>query len=111
MGLMQLPHYRFVNIVYVNKVKNVMPRDCFKQLLQMWHFNNNEDTSFSSFIFQKRTPLINKVKERFQKGLTSGSFLWPTEIPLVYQKQKAQIWNNSIKIMLHRDTYDFWVYC
>ncbi|KAK9701026.1 Transposase IS4 [Popillia japonica] len=46
MGLMKLPRlkaYWSTNILYANanKVKEVMPRNRFEQLLRMWHFNNN----------------------------------------------------------------------
>ncbi|KAK9736406.1 Transposase IS4 [Popillia japonica] len=62
MGLMKLPRlkaYWSTNILYANKVKEVMPRNRFEQLLRMWHFNNNEDKEFANDRVRKLTPLLN----------------------------------------------------
>ncbi|KAK9712348.1 Transposase IS4 [Popillia japonica] len=58
MGLMKLPRlkaYWYTNILYANKVKEVMPQNRFEQLLRIWHFNNNEDKEFANDRVRKHT--------------------------------------------------------
>ncbi|KAJ8918439.1 hypothetical protein NQ315_008136 [Exocentrus adspersus] len=89
-GLVQLPRIKMYwsnSVLYANKVKNVMPRNRFEQLLQMWHFSNNEDVTFSNNRLQKLTPLIDKVQERFQEVMTPDSCIYIQEISVPFRSE------------------------
>lgn len=76
MGLMKLPtlkSYWSKNCLYINKIKEIMPRNRFEYLLRMWHFNNNEAEGDENDRLRKITPLIEKLLDRFQNVLVPES--------------------------------------
>ena len=76
MGLAKFPRlksYWTTNILYANKIKEIMPRDRFEKLLQMWHFSDNQDNSLSNDKLRKITALTNKLLDRYKYVLIPGS--------------------------------------
>lgn len=125
MGLMKLPRlkaYWTANLLYVNKVKEVMPRNRFEQLLQMCHFNNNEDERFANDRLRKLTPLVERLLDRFQNVYIPKSDVCSHETLVPFRgrlrfRQYIKNKKNKFSIKLYKlctsggYTYNLKIYC
>lgn len=99
-----------------------MPRNRFQMLLKVWHFSDNEAYTEESNRLFKIEPLLNKLKENFQKPIVPGEFISIDETLMPFKgrlKLKQYIANKRHKfgIKLFKlcldggYLYDLKVYC
>lgn len=123
-GLCQFPQlisYWSKNVLYSNKVKNVMPRNRFELLLRMWHFADNE-APIENDRLRRLRPLLELLIEKFkavrtpEENVTIDETLVPFRGRLLFKQyipnKRHKFGIKLFKMCLEGGyTYDVRVYC
>lgn len=126
MGLCSFPKitdYWSKSMIYRNNIKLRMVRNRFKLILRVLHFSNNEDINVPlSDRLRKISPLLRKLRERFQEVITPSEEICIDETIVPFRGRLA--FRQYVKNKRHRYgiklyklclkggyTYDVNIYC